>query len=54
MRSVTADALTRKIMEFAEENNLDIKKQLAGFGSDGAAVMVGCRNGVATQLKRVS
>ncbi|KAJ8048792.1 hypothetical protein HOLleu_01255 [Holothuria leucospilota] len=26
---------------------------MAGFGSDGASVMVGCRNGVATQLKRM-
>jgi hypothetical protein len=53
MRSCTADAITAKLKTFLEEHNLDINK-LAGFGSDGASTMVGRRNGVATQLKRVS
>lgn len=53
MRSVTADAITAKLVSFLEVNDLELQK-VAGFGSGGASVMVGCRNGVATQLKRVS
>lgn len=53
MRSVTADAITTKLVSFLEENHLELRN-VAGFGSDGASVMVGRRNGVATQLKRVS
>ncbi|PIK42017.1 putative zinc finger protein [Apostichopus japonicus] len=53
MRSVTADAITAKLVSFLEVNDLELQK-VAGFGSDGASVMVGCRNGVATQLKRES
>ncbi|XP_064633641.1 zinc finger protein 862-like [Lineus longissimus] len=54
MRSVNADNITRKLVAFLEDNvGLDVKK-LAGFGSDGASVMAGRNNGVATQLKRLS
>ena len=38
--------------KFCEEHNLVIKRQLAGIGSDGANVMVGKPNGVATKLRR--
>ncbi|TDH03546.1 hypothetical protein EPR50_G00164600, partial [Perca flavescens] len=37
---------------FEEAGIDDWKDQLVGFGSDGAAVNVGCRNGVAAQLLR--
>ena len=37
---------------FEEAGIDDWKDRLVGFGSDGAAVNVGCRNGVAAQLLR--
>ncbi|XP_073716873.1 zinc finger protein 862-like [Misgurnus anguillicaudatus] len=37
---------------FGEAGIDDWKERLVGFGSDGAAVNVGCRNGVAAQLLR--
>nr|XP_057918161.1 zinc finger protein 862 [Doryrhamphus excisus] len=36
---------------FDRYNLMDWKDKLVGFGSDGAAVMIGCRNGVAALLK---
>ena len=41
--------------KFCEKHNLHvvIRSQLAGIGSDGANVMVGKANGVATTLKEV-
>ena len=46
----TANAIVRAIHSFIAKRSLDIDK-LRGFATDGASVMVGCRTGVATQLK---
>lgn len=44
------DALNR----LCEDESLDIKNKLVAFGSDGAAVMIGARSGVATIFKQNS
>ena len=49
----TANTITQAILSYLTKKSLDIEK-LRGFASDGASIMVGCRNGVATQLKRCS
>ena len=41
----TALTIYDKLREILEADAIDINK-MVGFGSDGAAVMVGCRNGV--------
>ena len=53
MKSVTTDATYDKVSSVLDKKGLNIEK-MAGFGSDGASVMVGCRKGVATKLKDVS
>ncbi|XP_078581210.1 zinc finger protein 862-like [Branchiostoma floridae x Branchiostoma japonicum] len=45
-----ADTIVAAIQAFLTSVDLDINR-MAGFGSDGAAVMVGRRNGVAAQLR---
>ncbi|XP_078590444.1 zinc finger protein 862-like [Branchiostoma floridae x Branchiostoma japonicum] len=45
-----ADTIVNKLKEFLRSIGADLTK-MAGFGSDGAAVMVGRRSGVATQLR---
>ncbi|XP_060761279.1 E3 SUMO-protein ligase KIAA1586-like [Neoarius graeffei] len=45
-----ADTVKAALSHYMEENDLSIQK-VAGFGSDGAACMIGNRSGVATQLK---
>ena len=47
----TAHTIVQAIHSFIAKRSLDIDK-LRGFATDGASVMVGCRNGVATQLKQ--
>ena len=47
----TANTIVEAIHSFLAKKALDIDK-LRGFATDGASVMVGCRNGVATQLKQ--
>lgn len=44
-----ADTITNALVCYLESVGLDIQKK-SSFGSDGASVMIGCRNGVATQL----
>ena len=46
----TADTIETALLQALREKEIDISR-LRGFGSDGAAVMVGSRNGVATKLK---
>ena len=48
-----SDTMTAAILDFVADIGYDIR-QLAGFGSDGAKSMIGSKNGVATQLARVS
>ncbi|VDI55299.1 Hypothetical predicted protein [Mytilus galloprovincialis] len=48
--SANADAITKLILSELKDDDLDVSK-FAGFSSDGAAVMVGKRAGVATLLK---
>ncbi|XP_041377442.1 protein FAM200A-like [Gigantopelta aegis] len=52
--SCGSDIITEKLIEVMDREGLAYLTKLAGFGSDGAANMVGRRNGVATQLKRGS
>lgn len=49
----TGDAahIHQTLLDFLKDLGLDMSR-LVGFGSDGAAVMVGVRNGVATLLKQ--
>ena len=49
----TADGLTSKLKECFEEAGIDLTKVMA-LGSDGAATMTGCRNGVGVQLQRLN
>ena len=49
----TANGLTTKLPECFEETGIDIVKVMA-LGSDGEATMIGCRNGVRVQLRRVN
>ena len=49
----TASTITDAILSYCHMKSLDINK-LRGFASDGAPVMVGCRTGVAKQLKEAS
>ena len=48
-----ANTIVQAIHSFIAKRSLDIDK-LRGFATDEASVMVGCRTGVATQLKRCS
>ena len=48
--SVTAYVVTAHLNSKLEEFKVDVKK-VYGFGSDGASLMTGCKNGVATQVK---
>lgn len=45
-----ADTIKSAICKFLEDNRIPLKNMVA-FGSDGAAVMVGNKNGVAAQLR---
>lgn len=47
----TTSTIVKGIHSFIANRSLDIDR-LRGFASDGASVMVGCHNGVATQLKQ--
>ena len=49
----TADGLTSKLKECFGEAGIDLTKVMA-LGSDGAATMTGCRNGVGVQLQRLN
>ncbi|KAJ8043554.1 hypothetical protein HOLleu_10692 [Holothuria leucospilota] len=45
-----ADTITRELKKMLDEGGIDFT-DMAGFGSDGASVMVGRRNGVASKLR---
>ncbi|CAH1242606.1 ZNF862 [Branchiostoma lanceolatum] len=51
LRDGKANTIKAALSQYLEDNNLSIQK-VAGFGSDGAACMIGNRSGVATQLKQ--
>jgi len=40
------------ILKYLDDIKLDMKK-VQGIGTDGASTMLGCRNGVVAQLKRI-
>lgn len=46
-----AETLFRKLTEIFEENRIDTSKMI-GFGSDGAAVMMGKHSGVGVRMKQ--
>jgi len=46
----TSDAVLAALLRVIKDFGLDYR-DMVGFASDGASVMLGCRNGVATQLK---
>lgn len=50
----TAKTIFTAIQQLCEREHLDIHCKLVAFGSDGAAVMVGVRGGVAALLKEIS
>ena len=45
----TASTIHSALLNFMSKHMLDIEK-MVGLGSDGASVMVGCRNGVSKFL----
>ena len=49
----TADAIETSVFQYLQDVNLDISV-VSSFGSDGASVMTGRREGVATRLKRLN
>ena len=42
------------LTKICDDNNLDLKHKMVAFGSDGASVMIGHRNGVSALLKQVA
>ena len=46
-----ADTIRGAVVNFCARNGIRLDGRLGGIGSDGAAVMVGRKNGVAVQLK---
>ena len=48
--SVTADVVTEHLCETLSKWNINLNT-IYGFGSDGASLMTGRKNGVATQMK---
>ena len=48
----THDALYKSVVKFFEENNITYKRNMVGFESDGASVMFGVNNSVATKFKK--
>jgi hypothetical protein len=47
----TADGLYKTITHFFAQNNINWKKHLIGFASDGASAMMGIHNSLSTKLK---
>ena len=50
--SLNADTITAHILKYLDDIKHDMKK-IRGIGTDGASTMLGCRNGVVAQLKRI-
>ena len=51
--SVGATTITNRVCEFTDEAGLDMRK-MRGIGTDGAATMAGCHDGVVARLKRIT
>ena len=52
--SLSADAITTRICNYLKDDiKIDMNK-IRGIGTDGASTMMGCRNGVVAQLKRIT
>lgn len=51
IQSATAQSLFNHIIEFFKTNSIDYKKNMIGFASDGANVMMGSNNSVASKFK---
>ena len=51
--SIGARTITNRVCEFTTGAGLDMRK-MRGIGTDGAATMAGCRNGVVARLKRIT
>jgi len=52
--SLSADAISARICSYLKDDvKLDMNK-IRGIGTDGASTMMGCRNGVVAQLKRIT
>ena len=52
--SLSADAITTRICKYLKDDiKIDMNK-IRGIGTDGASTMMGCRNGVVAQLKRIT
>ena len=51
--SANAQTITNRVCEFISEAKVDISK-MRGIGTDGAATMIGCNNGVVARLKRLA
>ena len=49
----THDALYESVVKFFEENNIPYRRNMVGFASDGASVMFGVNNSVATKFKDI-
>ena len=50
--SLNADTITAHILKYLDDIKLDMNK-IRGIGTDGASTILGCRNGVVAQLKRI-
>ena len=46
------ESITTGLQKRLQIDDNFLRKKLVGFGSDGASVMIGHNNGVATQMKR--
>lgn len=53
MERLDAKSITDKVLQFLDENKID-RKRMVMFTSDGAAVMLGHKSGVAKQLREAS
>lgn len=51
VQDATAATLFNSITEFFSKENIDYKTNMVGFGSDGANVMLGAHNSLASRLK---
>ena len=52
LTDLAEDTITAHILKYLDDIKLDMKK-IRGIGTDGASTMLGCRNGVVAQLKRI-
>ncbi|XP_065831995.1 zinc finger protein 862-like [Oscarella lobularis] len=50
--SAGAETVTKRVLDFLDVHSLDGSK-IVGIGTDGASVMIGCRNGVVKRMQNV-